>query len=92
MSKRCALTGKSVATGNNVSHAVNKTRRRFYPNLQRATLISDALRQRVSLKISTRALRTIEVNGGLDRWLLDTNNSKLTPEAKTLKKRIIRAQ
>ena len=92
MSKRCELTGKSVATGNNVSHAMNRTRRRFYPNLQRATINSDILRQKFSVRICTQALRTLEVNGGLDNWLLKTSNSKLTPLSLSLKKRVVRAK
>lgn len=92
MSKRCELTGKSVATGNNVSHAVNRTRRRFYPNLQQVSVTSEALQQSFSVRICTRALRTLEVNGGLDNWLLKTSNTKLTPLAMSLKKRLLRAK
>ncbi len=92
MSKRCALTGKSVATGNNVSHAVNRTRRRFYPNLQRVTVYSEVLKQKFHLRTCTQALRTLEVNGGLDNWLLKTSNAKLTPLALSLKKRVVRAK
>ena len=66
MARRCAITGKGVQTGNNVSHANNKTRRRFLPNLQDTTLLSDALGQLVRLRLTTHAIRTIEHNGGLD--------------------------
>ena len=70
MSRRCFLTGKGVLVGNNVSHANNKTKRRFLPNLQQASVLSDALGQPVRLRLTTRAIRTIEHNGGLDAYLL----------------------
>ena len=88
MAKRCIITGKGVQTGNNVSHANNKTRRRFMPNLQSVSLLSEALGTTVTLRISSRGLRTIEHNGGLDAYLLSTPNGKLSCEAKRLKKRI----
>lgn len=91
MARRCSLTGKGVMTGNNVSHAHNKTRRRFLPNLQGVSVMSDALGQKVSLRISTRALRSIEHNGGLDNYLIKTANTKLTDDAVRLKRRIRRA-
>ncbi len=87
MSRRCSITGKGVLAGNNVSHAHNKTRRRFLPNIQRTSLLSDALGQPISLKLSTRAIRTIEKNGGLDAYLLSTPDAKLTEEAVRLKRR-----
>jgi large subunit ribosomal protein L28 len=92
MSRRCAVTGKGVMTGNNVSHANNKTRRRFLPNLQVTSLLSDILGHEVRLRMSTRAIRTVEHNGGIDAFLLGTSNTKLTGEAKTLKRRIVKAQ
>lgn len=88
MARRCMITGKGVQAGNNVSHANNKTRRRFLPNLQRISLQSETLGEAVRLRLTTNALRTIEKNGGLDAWLLDTSNSKLTTEARRLKRRI----
>ena len=91
MARRCAFTGKGVQTGNNVSHAHNKTRRRFLPNLQRTSLYSDALGQMVRLRLSTRAIRTIDHNGGLDAFLLSTSNTKLGDEARRLKRRIQKA-
>lgn len=91
MSRRCSITGKGVLAGNNVSHAHNKTRRRFLPNIQQTSLLSDALGQAISLKLSTRAIRTIEKNGGLDAYLLSTPNAKLTEEAVRLKRRIKKA-
>ena len=92
MSRRCQITGKGVLTGNNVSHANNKTRRRFLPNLQDTSLLSDTLGSSVRLRVSTRAIRTIEHNGGIDAFLLKTRNVKLTEEARTLKRRILRAR
>ena len=91
MSRRCSITGKGVLAGNNVSHAHNKTRRRFLPNIQKTTLLSDALGQAISLRLSTNAIRTIEKNGGLDAYLLSTSNDKLTDDAKRLKRRIKKA-
>lgn len=91
MSRRCVITGKAVQSGNNVSHANNKTRRRFLPNIQDTSLLSDALGQSVRLKVSTRGIKTIEHNGGLDSYLLSSNDSKLSEDALRLKRRIQRA-
>ncbi len=91
MSRRCQLTGRGVQTGNNVSHAHNKTRRRFLPNLQKTSLFSDALGQSVRLRVSARAIRTVERKGGLDAFLLDARDSDLPLEVKRLKKRIKKA-
>ena len=91
MARRCTITGKGVQTGNNVSHANNKSRRRFLPNLQETSVLSDALGQMVRLKVSTRGLKTIEHNGGLDAFLLGTADSKLTLEARRIKRRIAKA-
>ena len=91
MARRCELTGKTVQAGNNVSHANNKTRRRFLPNLQETSLLSDVLGN-VRLRLSTRAIRTIEHNGGIDAYLLATPNRRLPEEALTLKRRIARAR
>ena len=91
MARRCAITGKGVLTGNNVSHANNRTRRRFLPNLQEASLLSDALGHSVRLRISTNGLKTVEHNGGIDSYLLSIANTKLSAEARRLKKRIERA-
>lgn len=92
MSRRCELTGKTVLAGNNVSHANNKTRRRFLPNLQDVSVLSEALGGSVSMRLCTRAIRTVEHNGGIDAFLLSTPNSKLPEEAKALKRRIVRAK
>lgn len=91
MAKRCELTGVGVQSGNNVSHANNKTRRRFLPNVQDVSLQSDALGNNVSLKVTAATLRTVEHNGGLDSYLLTTSNNKLTVAAQTLKRRVKRA-
>jgi len=91
MSRRCQMTGKGVLSGNNVSHANNKTRRRYLPNLQETSLLSDILGQQVRVRVSTRALRTIEHNGGLDAFLMGTPNRDLPDEAQSLKRRISRA-
>ena len=88
MARRCIITGKGVQAGNNVSHANNRTRRRYLPNLQRVSLQSEALGENVRMRITTSALRTIEKNGGLDAWLLGTSNVKLSTEARKLKRRI----
>ena len=69
MARRCAITGKGVQVGNNVSHANNKTKRRFMPNLQETSLISDTLGQSVKLRLTVNAIRTVEHNGGIDAYL-----------------------
>jgi len=90
MSRRCFITGKGVQVGNNVSHANNKTRRRFLPNLQTISVLSDALGS-VRVKLSTHAIRSIEHNGGLDAYLKGVPAARLSPEAQRLKRRIARA-
>src|ERR1700744_6068549 len=92
MSRRCEITGKGVLAGNNVSHANNKTRRRFLPNLQVTSLLSDILGHQVRMRLSTRGIRTVEHNGGIDSYLLGTPNTRLSPEALSLKKRIVKAK
>jgi large subunit ribosomal protein L28 len=92
MSRRCQITGKGVLTGNNVSHANNKTRRRFLPNLQETSLLSDILGASVRLRLSTRAIRTVEAKGGIDAFLLNTPDRRLQPEALVIKRRLRRAQ
>ena len=92
MARRCELTGKAVLTGNNVSHANNKTRRRFLPNLVAVTLISDALKQNVRLRISAAALRSVEHRGGLDAFLAKASDCELSPRARLLKRQIARTQ
>jgi large subunit ribosomal protein L28 len=90
MARRCAITGKGVQTGNNVSHSNRKTRRRFLPNLQTTSMMSDALGTTVRLRLSTNGIRTVEHNGGIDAYLKSTADTKLTPELRRLKRRIER--
>ncbi len=91
MSRRCELTGKGVMSGNNVSHANNKNRRRFLPNLVDVTLMSEALNQRVRFRISTQALRTVEHRGGLDAFLAKAKEGELSQKAKLIKKQVAKA-
>jgi large subunit ribosomal protein L28 len=88
MARRCELTGKAVQSGNSVSHANNKTRRRFLPNLSEVTLVSDALGHKVHLRISAHALRSVEHRGGIDAFLLKARDSELSLRARRLKKTI----
>ena len=92
MARVCELTGKRVMSGNNVSHAHNKTRRRFLPNLTKATLMSDVLGRSVTLKISAHALRSVEHNDGLDNFLLKARDADLSSAALKLKKEIKKKQ
>lgn len=92
MARRCDLTGKGVLTGNNVSHAHNKTRRRFLPNLQYKAIFSDALGRSVRLRVSARGLRTMEKRGGLDAYLLGLSDAELSPELRRVKRRVKQAQ
>lgn len=86
MSRVCELTGVKVLSGNNVSHSERKTRRRFLPNLQRVTLRSDSLGRDFKFRVTTRALRTLEVHGGLDNFLLASRAEKLSKEAAQVRK------
>ena len=88
MSRICELTGKGRLVGNNVSHANNKTKRTYLPNLQNVTLLSDALGRSVKLRVSTNGLRSVEHVGGLDNWLAKTSNEKLSIKARRLKREI----
>ncbi len=92
MAKRCQLTGKSAMSGNNVSHANNRTRRRFLPNLQSTSMQSEILDRKVSLRVSTSAMRTVEKHGGLDAFLLQSRDAELAEEAQQLKRKIVAAQ
>ncbi len=85
MSKRCELTGISPLKGHNVSHAKNKTKRRFIPNLKKVTFKSDILKKNVKLNVSNAALRTVDFKGGLDKYLLSARNKKLSNKVKKLK-------
>jgi large subunit ribosomal protein L28 len=88
MSRTCELTGKSVMYGNNVSHANNRSRRRFLPNLVNVTLMSEVLNQRVRMRISAAALRTVEHRGGLDAFLTKAGTNELSMKARLIKRQI----
>ncbi len=92
MSRVCELTGKGPMSGNKVSHANNKTRRRFLPNLSQVTLISDILGQSFSLRISAAALRSVDHRGGFDAYLAKTKGDELSLNAQKIKKEIAKAQ
>ena len=89
MSIRCQLTGKKYLNGNNVSHAKNRTKRRFLPNLQKITFISEKLGRSIQLKVAANTIRTVEKKGGLDEFLLNTSNSKLPAKARKIKKKLL---
>ena len=89
MARRCELTGKGVMSGNNVSHANNKSRRRFLPNLKEVSLMSDALERSVRLRITAYALRSVEHRGGLDAFLLKASEDELSPKAALLRKEVM---
>ena len=91
MSKRCQITGKGVMSGNNVSHAKNRTRRRFLPNLQQTSMESEILGRTVSLRVTTSAIRTVEKHGGLDSFLMQARNAELADEARALKREMLAA-
>ena len=92
MARRCELTGKAVQAGNNVSHAKNRTRRRFLPNLCDVHLMSDALGQSFSFRVSAAALRTVEHRGGLDAFLVKSRDAELSSKALKVKKDIAKKQ
>ena len=92
MSRICELTGKGRQVGHNVSHANNKTKRVFLPNLQNVSLISETLETTVKLRVSTHGLRSVEHNGGLDNWLVKTSDDKLSLKARRLKRDIVKKQ
>ncbi len=92
MSRTCDLLGTGPMSGNNVSHSNVKTRRRFEPNLCNVTLTSDTLGQKYSLRITAATLRTVDFKGGLDSFLLNTKNAKLTDKAKKIKRALLRKQ
>ena len=91
MARRCELSGKGVMSGNNVSHALNRTRRKFLPNLCNVTLMSEALGRNIKPKVSAAALRTVEHRGGLDAYLLKAKDTELSDRALAVKKEIRQA-
>lgn len=88
MARVCELTGKGRQVGHNVSHANNKTKRTFLPNLQNVTLLSDTLGEGVRLRVSTHGLRTVEHVGGLDNWLAKSSDEQLSLKVQRLKRKI----
>ncbi len=88
MSRVCEITKKKPMSGHNVSHSEIKTKRRFLPNLQVVSFLSEILGTKISMRVSSRGLKTVETNGGIDAYLLNTGNAKLTDEAKKIKARI----
>jgi large subunit ribosomal protein L28 len=92
MARVCNVSGKKPAFGNNVSHANNKTRRRFLPNLQHCSFPSEILGKMVPLRVTANGMRTIEHNGGLDAWLLGSRDSRLSEPALKIKKQLVKAQ
>ncbi len=92
MSRVCEITKKKPMSGHNVSHSEIKTKRKFLPNLHIASFLSEILGIKVKLYVTSRGIKTVEANGGIDSYLLNTGNSKLTPEAKVIKARIQKCQ
>ena len=92
MSRICELTGKGRQVGNNVSHANNKTKRVFLPNLQNVTLMSEGLDRSFKFRVSTGGLRSVEHVGGLDNWLLKTSDEKLSANALKVKRELKKQQ
>jgi large subunit ribosomal protein L28 len=92
MARVCSVNGKKPLFGNNVSHANNKTRRRWEPNLQVVSFPSEILGKRVPMRLTANGIRTIEHNGGIDSWLLGTRNSRLGEAALKVKKQVLKAQ
>ena len=90
MSKVCEISGKKPMSGNNVSHANNRTKRRFIPNLQNVKLYSSNLQKYINLNITVRTMKTVEKNGGLDSYLIKTSNRNLADTALKIKKQILK--
>ena len=91
MSRRCMITGKNVVSGNNVSHANNKTRRKFLPNIQDTSVFSESLGQKIKIRVSAAGLRVIEHKGGFDKWLVDTAPSKMDPALRPVRTQVVKA-
>lgn len=92
MSRKCELTGKAPMSGNNVSHAKNRTRRRFLPNLQEVSLMSDTLGRTFRFRISNAALRSVDHRGGLDAYLAKAKDDELSAQALKVKKEVAKAK
>ncbi len=89
MSKRCNITNVKPMVGNNVSHAVNKTKRKFLPNLQNTSFFSEILGKKIKLRVTSKGIKTVEKNGGIDNYILGLKNSKMNEEIKKLKKILV---
>ncbi|MDF3025370.1 MAG: ribosomal protein [Alphaproteobacteria bacterium] len=89
MTRRCEITGKGPLVGNNVSHANNKTKRRFLPNLQEASFFSVGLKKNIKITSSTHGIRTVEHKGGIDAYLLGTAPTKLNAELRRVRKQLV---
>ena len=92
MTMKCELTGKTFLTGNNVSHAKNRTKRRFLPNLQKSSMHSSILGKTLQFRVAASTIRTVEKKGGLDEFLLNSSNSHLTEKAQKLKLQLVQAK
>ena len=92
MTKKCTITKKKPLSGNNVSKAINKTKRRFLPNLQMVSFFSEKLNKNIRLKVTARGIKSVEHNGGIDRYILGLKAKEHTPETKLIKKNILAAQ
>ena len=89
MSKRCNITNVKPMVGNNVSHAVNKTKRKFFPNLQNTSFYSEILGKKIKLRVTSKGIKTVEKNGGIDNYILGLKNSKMNEEIKKIKKFLV---
>lgn len=92
MARKCKVSGKGVMSGNNVSHANNKTRRRFLPNLQKVSFFSEILKKRVPMRVATSTIRDIDHKGGFDKFLKDTAPTKLPPKLRKLRRQIMKVE
>jgi len=89
MTQKCELTGKKPIKGNNVSHANNKTKRRFLPSIKKVSFKSEALKKNIKLNVSNSALRTVDFKGGIDKFLISAKVFKLSKKAKKLRNKIV---
>lgn len=91
MSRRCMITGKAILTGNNVSHAKNRTRRRFLPNIQDTSMYSEVLGVNIKLRATSNGIKTVEHNGGIDSWLMSIAPTKLDPKLRPWRAKVAKA-
>tara|TARA_B100000989_G_scaffold292135_1_gene267564 strand:- start:856 stop:1152 length:297 start_codon:yes stop_codon:yes gene_type:complete len=89
MTKKCTITKKKPLTGNNVSKAINKTKKRFLPNLQNVSFFSEKLNKKIRLKVTARGIKSVEHNGGIDKYVMSLKSKEHTPETKLLKKNLL---